>query len=199
MPIDQVHDMQKVYRKIVDSMSRPGKLANLETNAERIEYDVACYHATLLIAMTLLDGEVSFHVISQNNQSVEEKIAAYTLAKHASMEEADYIIVLQDATDASIIEGIAACKKGDLIDPQYSSTWIMESATPLSNQSQLQLAGPGIETKTNLHTNFTADVWQARTEAVLEYPLGIDVIVTDERHQVACVPRTTQISVREVK
>lgn len=111
MPIDQVHDMQKVYRKIVDSMSRPGKLANLETNAEQIEYDVACYHATLLIAMTLLDGEVSFHVISQNNQSVEEKIAAYTLAKHASMEEADYIIVLQDATDASIIEGIAACKK----------------------------------------------------------------------------------------
>ncbi|RFA33734.1 phosphonate C-P lyase system protein PhnH [Virgibacillus dokdonensis] len=199
MPIDQVHDLQKVYRKLLDRMARPGKLANLQAFQEKVDYEVACHDATLLIAMTLLDGEVSFHVISENKQPVEEKIAAYTLARHASMEEADFIIVLQDATEASIIEGMATCKTGNLVDPQYSATWVMESQTPLSNQPQLLLTGPGIERQTDLHTSFVPSIWQARNEAVQEYPLGIDLIFTDDIMQVACVPRTTTVSVQEVE
>ncbi|NBJ69461.1 MULTISPECIES: phosphonate C-P lyase system protein PhnH [Clostridia] len=199
MPIDLVHDLQKVYRNVLDSMARPGKIANLEEFADRFDDEVACYNTTLLVAMTLLDGEVSFHVITENNQLVEEKIAAYTLAKHAPVEKANFIIVLKDATDTSIIEGMRACEKGNLIDPQYSSTWIMESSVLLSNQSQLRLTGPGIERHMDLHTSLSPSVWQARSEAVQEYPLGIDLMLTDDNLQVACVPRTTNVAVREVE
>ncbi|CEI81652.1 MULTISPECIES: phosphonate C-P lyase system protein PhnH [Oceanobacillus] len=199
MPIDQVHDLQKVYRSILDSMARPGKVTNLEAYKERMDYEIACYDTTLLITMTLLDGEVSFHVISENSQVVKDKIAAYTLAKHAPVEEADFIIVLKDAPDASIVEGMRAAKTGDLINPQHSSTWIMESSAPLSNQNQLKLTGPGIKKQKDLFTSFKPSIWQTRSETVQEYPLGIDLMLTDEKWQITCIPRTTNVSEQEVR
>ncbi|MFD2924012.1 phosphonate C-P lyase system protein PhnH [Halobacillus naozhouensis] len=198
MAIDQVHDLQKVYRKLLDSMSRPGKVCSLQEALVDVDSKLSCYEATLLSLMTLLDGEVTFHILSENHQDLSTKISEYTLAKCAPVDEADYIIALRDSSEASIISAVKQCKNGDLIDPQASATWIIEGE-PLSNHGELTLTGPGIKDSAQLDVGFSPSFWQARQERTKEYPLGIDLILTDEHFQIVCVPRTTSVANAEVE
>jgi len=192
MAIDQVHDLQQVYRKILHSMSRPGTISSLADNAKKVDFDLSCFHATILSAMTFLDAEVTFHILSTEQQNLIDKISAYTSSKYAPINEADFIIILQEDTEESIKHAFAECKNGTLIDPQQSSIWIMESST-LSNLGELTLTGPGIQHEAKLHTSLSPSLWQARNERTKEYPLGIDLIITDENAQVVCIPRTTTV------
>lgn len=197
MTIDQVHDLQQVYRKILHSMSRPGTISSLTDIAERLDLNLPCYDATILSAMTFLDAETTFHILSEDQQELIEKISEYTSAKYAPINVADFVIVLREDTETAIQSAIQNCKNGTLIDPQLSSTWIIESA-PLSNEGELTLTGPGIQNTSKVHTSFNQSMWQARNEKTKEYPLGIDLIFTDEHAQVVCIPRTTSISIKEV-
>lgn len=198
MAIDQVHDLQDVYRKLLHSMSRPGTISSIQEVVVHADYKLPCYDATLVSAMTLLDAEVTFHILSENHQDLIEKISEYTLARFAPINIADYIIVLHNDTEQSIIRGMKECKNGNLIDPQTSATWIIESS-PLSNNGELVLAGAGIKHTSQLQVSFTASMWQTRNERIKEYPLGIDLIFTDEKSQIACVPRTTSVELMGVK
>ncbi|MDI2587300.1 phosphonate C-P lyase system protein PhnH [Psychrobacillus sp. NEAU-3TGS] len=197
MAIDQVHDLQQVYRKILHSMSRPGTISSLADNAKKVDFDLSCFHATFLSAMTFLDAEVTFHILSSTQQRLIDKISAYTSSKYAPINEADFIIVLQEDTEESIQHAFLECKNGTLIDPQHSSIWIMESSI-LSNSGELTLTGPGIQHEARLHTSLSPLLWQARNERTKEYPLGIDLIFTDENAQVVCIPRTTTVEITEV-
>ncbi|MEI4769853.1 phosphonate C-P lyase system protein PhnH [Psychrobacillus sp. FJAT-51614] len=197
MAIDQVHDLQQVYKKILHSMSRPGTISSLSEIAERVDYNLPCYNATILSAMTFLDAESTFHILSEEQKDLTEKISEYTSSRYAPINEADFVIVLREDTDTAIQRAMQQCKNGTLIDPQLSSTWIIES-TPLSDKGPWVLAGPGIEHTSQVQTRFDQSLWQARNEKTKEYPLGIDLIFTDEYAQVVCIPRTTTISNMEV-
>lgn len=197
MTIDRVHDLQQVYRKILHSMSRPGTISSLTDIAERVDMNLPCYDATILSAMTFFDAETTFHIVSKDQQELIEKVSEYTSAKHAPINVADFVIVLREDTETAIKSAMKSCKNGTLIDPQLSSTWIIES-TPLSNEGELNLTGPGIQHTSQLHTSFDETMWQARNEKTKEYPLGIDLIFTDKNAQVVCIPRTTSISFMEV-
>ncbi|WP_059103105.1 phosphonate C-P lyase system protein PhnH [Shouchella shacheensis] len=196
MVIDEVHDLQQVYRKILHCMSRPGTISSLKEGVEHGDLDVPCYDATFLSALTLLDAEVSFAVVSENSPFFSETLAAYTLAKVAPTHEADYIIVLQDASEHAVLEALHQCKVGQLIDPQRSATWIMERSL-IENQAELRLTGPGIQEEAVLKMGFPSKMWQVRNERVKEYPLGIDMICTDVQAQLVCIPRTTKVDVLE--
>ncbi|CDQ20821.1 phosphonate C-P lyase system protein PhnH [Halobacillus karajensis] len=198
MAIEQVHDLQKVYRKLLHSMSRPGTISSLQEVGGHSENPLPYYEATLHSIVTLLDGEVSFHILTENHQDLHTKISEYTLAKWAPIGEADYVIVLRDSLESSILWAVEECKNGNLIDPQASATWIIESA-PLSNQDELTLTGPGIKDSSQLEVSLSSSFWQARNERTKEYPLGIDLIFTDEHSQIVCVPRTTTVVVKEVE
>ena len=126
--------------------------------------------------MTFLDAEVTFHILSTEQQNLIDKISAYTSSKYAPINEADFIIILQEDTEESIKHAFAECKNGTLIDPQHSSIWIIESST-LSNSGELTLTGPGIQHEARLHTSLSPSLWQARNERTKEYPLGIDLII----------------------
>ena len=197
MAIDQVHDLQSVYRELLHSMSRPGSISSIQEIADRVRFNLPCYDATFICAMTLLDAEVTFHILSKNNQDLIDKISEYTLASYAPASEADFIIILRADTEAEITDCMKQCKIGDLIDPQKSSTWIIESSS-LSNERGHLLTGPGIKATSTLQASFSKSLWQTRNERVKEYPLGIDLIFTDEKAQLACVPRTTKIEMMEV-
>lgn len=197
MAIDQVHDLQQVYRKILHSMSRPGTISSLSEIAERVDFNLPCYNATILSAMTFLDAESTFHILSGEQKALIEKISEYTSSRYAPINEADFVIVLRDDTDMVIQKAMQQCKNGTLIDPQLSSIWIIES-TPLSDEGQWMLTGPGIQHKSQVQTRFDQSMWKARNEKTKEYPLGIDLIFTDEHAQVVCIPRTTTINNMEV-
>ncbi|MGJ9459138.1 phosphonate C-P lyase system protein PhnH [Oceanobacillus sp. CF4.6] len=198
MAIDQVHDMQQVFRQLLHSMSRPGTISSIKETMERVDYNLTCYDATLLCTLTLLDAEVTFHILSKNHHNLIGKISEYTLARYAPINEADFVIILQDDTNEEIINAMEQCKTGNLINPQQSSTWIIESSR-LSNDGELKLSGPGIKSHAQLETDFSAALWGVRNKCTKEYPLGIDLIFTDNRGQIVCVPRTTTVEMTEVE
>jgi len=197
MAIDQVHDLQQVYRKVLHSMSRPGTISTLSELAERVDFNLPCNEATILTAMTFLDAEVTFHILSNDQQNLIEKISEYTSARYSPINEADFVIVLREDTDAAIQTALQQCKNGNLIDPQQSSTWIIESS-PLSNTGEMTLTGPGIQHTSQLDTSFKPSMWQARNERTKEYPLGIDLIFTDSNAQIVCIPRSTSVNMMGV-
>ena len=198
MAIDQVHDLQFAFREILDAMSRPGKLTSLQTLDGKIDYHLPSFDATLLTIMTLLDAEVTFHVVSENKH-VKGTIAGYTLATPTTIEDADFVIVLDGTSEAEMIAAMENCKKGTLLDPHTSATWIIETAFNKENQQEIILTGPGIKEKNTMQTTLTNTVWQARNHTIIEYPLGIDVILTDDNLHITCMPRTTKVEMLEVK
>lgn len=197
MAIDQVHDLQQVYRKLLHTMSRPGTISCIQEVTGYADYQLPCYDATIVSALTLLDAEVTFHILSESHPYLIEKISEYTLARFAPINEADYIIVLQEDTEASIVRAMKQCKNGNLVDPQASATWIIESSR-LADNGELMLTGAGIKHTSQLQVGLTPLVWQTRNERIKEYPLGIDLIFTDERSQIVCVPRTTSVELTGV-
>ena len=99
MKLDSVHDIQGVYRKVLNSMARPGTVMSLKDESSKVEKFIECYNSTFLIMMMLLDGEVSFNVISKNDIDVSRTMSQMTYAKIKPVEEADYIFVLDDLCD----------------------------------------------------------------------------------------------------
>ncbi|HWO76866.1 MAG TPA: phosphonate C-P lyase system protein PhnH [Bacillus sp. (in: firmicutes)] len=198
MAIDQVHDLQKVFRMILHSMSRPGTISSIETIMEKADYRIPCNQAIWLTIMTLLEAEVTFHLLSEHHQGLIRKISEHTQARYAPINEADYVIVLKDTDESAVLEAMECCKNGNLINPDQSSTWIIESSQ-LTNDGQLMLTGPGIKTMCKLQTCFTKSMWQAREKRTKEFPLGIDLIFADDDSQIVCVPRTTKTEMLEVK
>ncbi|WP_223636380.1 phosphonate C-P lyase system protein PhnH [Planococcus sp. 4-30] len=198
MAIDQIHDLQQVYRKLLHSMSRPGTISSIEQETENMDVDFGCADALMLSAMVLLDAEVTFHVLSTKRRDLIEKISEYTSARCVPLQEADFIIVLQEDRESEILEAMAQCKIGNLIDPQQSSTWIIETPA-LSNKGTLLLTGPGIETEAHLAMGQSFEFWQARDSRIKEYPMGIDMIFADGSSQVACLPRTVTAILMEVE
>lgn len=196
MAIDHVHDLQNVYRKLLHSMSRPGTISSLQELAVKNDAYLPSYNATFLVVMALFDAEVTFHVLPESRHDFIEKVSEYTLAVHKPINEADFVIVLEGAAESEVSQAMAACKKGSLIDPQASATWIIESSHHMKDM-KLRLTGPGIKDEAVLHTTINETIWQARNQCVKEYPLGIDCILVDAKAQIVCVPRTTKVEVME--
>lgn len=48
MAIDQIHDLQQVYRKLLHSMSRPGTISSIEQETEHMDVDFGCAHALIV-------------------------------------------------------------------------------------------------------------------------------------------------------
>lgn len=198
MAIDQVHDLQFVFRNVLHSMSRPGTISSLQSATQKVEHALPCYDATLLCVLTLLDTEVTFHVLSDGNDDLKAKVSEYTLAKHVPVTEADFIIALRGNDEMKLLHAMSNCKIGTLVNPEQSATWIVESSSVV-NEGELVLQGPGIEASASLHTDFTRTLWEARNERTKEYPLGVDLLFADEGAHIVSVPRTTSVQVREVE
>lgn len=195
MKMDLVHDIQSAYRKVLFSMSRPGVISNLGSEAAKVELTAPCYPGTLLLALMLLDTEVSFKVVSPQEISLNRLFSQLTYAKAIKCQEADFIFVLADADGQNLEDALAAAKPGILTDPHRSATVIVEAYEIASGQG-LALSGPGIE-KEHLVEIKTSGQWlKKREEQVKEYPLGIDIIFLDANGQVICIPRTTTIEER---
>ncbi|RCW69685.1 phosphonate C-P lyase system protein PhnH [Saliterribacillus persicus] len=199
MAIDQVHDLQQVYRNMLDCMARPGTITSLEQKTGLFEDQLSYNEAIFLCALTVLDAEVTFYIIADTDKGdkLAELISSYTMARVTSIEKADFIIVLQGDIKEEINKALSICKMGDLINPQQSATWIVETAA-LSNNGGVTIHGPGIKESKQLQTGLWNEFWQTRNSKVKEYPLGIDLIFVDALNQISCVPRTTSVKLTEV-
>lgn len=197
MSLDLVHDIQAVYRKTVDAISRPGLICNIKDQAAKVEVETGCLNSTVVLALMLLDTEVTFKVISEREAEVTQWMNQLTYAKAANTESADFVLILKNAKSEDVAKAIRAAYPGNLIDPHQSATLILE-VDALSNERDLVLTGPGIEKVSSIKVT-TAHNWvELRADKNVEYPLGIDLIFTDAEGNLLCLPRTTQIVKQEI-
>ncbi|MDQ1000550.1 alpha-D-ribose 1-methylphosphonate 5-triphosphate synthase subunit PhnH [Neobacillus niacini] len=195
MTLDIVHDLQSVYRKLVDSTSRPGLISDLRKEAALVEEEDknSCSASVLLVAQTLFDQEVSFKVFSPQADSVSKTINQLTYAKPTEAKKADFLLILQDAEKGCFEEAINHAKVGTLKNPHKSAFLIVEAKSVTSGEALL-LKGPGIHTTELIHMDVNETWVESRQEKNKEYPLGIDLIFIDQHHQLIALPRTTQIT-----
>ncbi|WP_289142860.1 phosphonate C-P lyase system protein PhnH [uncultured Brevibacillus sp.] len=192
MSLDTVHDIQIAYRKLLNSMARPGVISNLEEQAKKLEIEVGCNPSTMVLALMLLDTEVTFHVVSQRAAQITKLLNQLTYAKVVEVEQAQYIFVLNDAGSVELEKALEMAKTGDLNNPHESATVIVE-ADVVSGDSGLLLKGPGIKTGSVVHVKRSGDWIGIREQKNAEFPTGIDLVFVDPNHQLVCLPRTTQI------
>lgn len=193
MSLDLVHDLQRAYRKTVDSMSRPGLISNIKAQADKIDLEMGCFKSTMVLALMLFDTEVTFKVVSEREAEITKLLNQLTYAKAAEAQIADFILVLHDAGLLDLGKAFTAAYPGDLMDPHRAATIIVE-ADALSNEGNLALTGPGIDQKSYVMVQAAGNWVELRAEKNAEYPLGIDLIFTDSDHNLLCIPRTTQIA-----
>ncbi|MFM1652173.1 phosphonate C-P lyase system protein PhnH [Brevibacillus sp. B_LB10_24] len=198
MKLDLVHDIQTSYRKVIDSMSRPGLISDLSAEAGKLDGDAGCFPSTMIIARMLLDTEVTFKVFSEKEARVTHLFNQLTYAKAVEAERADFIFVLQDAASDDLRNALQRAKIGELVDPHQSATVIVETEA-VSGDKALRLTGPGIHAESFVQVKASADWIHIREEKNAEYPRGIDLIFIDKSHRLLCLARTTQIRKEEVR
>lgn len=196
MKLDLVHDIQEAYRKVLNSMSRPGIIESLKNEEIKVDMDMDIYKSTFVIMLMLLDREVTFNIVSDNSSEISNLVSQMTYAKVKPIEEADYIFVIKDSCDETLGEICSKAKFGDLINPNNSSTIIAEFDC-INNEGALQFAGPGIKEVNKVYISGNKNWIKIREMKNQEFPLGIDIICLDKNSSVLCIPRTTKINIKE--
>lgn len=192
MKLDLVHDLQHIYRKLLNSMSRPGSIENINAIGQKVNMQIDLDKNLTALLMALLDGEVSYCFVASADKSAESKINQLTYAVKTDIAQADYIILTNRATEQQMQIALSEAKIGTLRNPHESATVIIQVAQ-LSNDKQLQLSGPGIKDTQELCIQDDRQWLVYRNEKVQEFPLGIDIIMIDNHGNIACLPRTTRI------
>lgn len=192
---------QKVFRSILDSMARPGKINSLQPFPLPCAVRGKTSAASILgIICTLLDIEVSFWIVAPGLKGLIGDIEFYTNARLVSLTEADYIVMSARDDPRILLEA----KRGSLNYPDDSATIILEvdgisdvpfqgGATALS----LMLEGPGILQRKAFFVDGITESFIRTLETInAEFPLGLDLILVS-RHRIACIPRSTTIKLKD--
>lgn len=192
MNLDVVHDIQTVYRKLVTATSRPGTLMVLDREAKTLDVQMECLSSTILLALTVLDPEVTFKVIAKEEEAVSRIINQLTYSKPVDLPEADFIFILHDASDEQMKEALNKAKVGNLLNPHESAMIILEVPDVTKGDSMI-LSGPGIQEESFISLPNVSAWLGARNEKNIEFPLGIDMYFVDQQDRLIALPRTTQI------
>ncbi|MBU3189664.1 phosphonate C-P lyase system protein PhnH [Clostridium bowmanii] len=193
MKLDLIHDIQSVYRKTLNCMARPGTIDCIQEESKKLDINVNFNKSTMILMLMLLDGEVSYKIISRREEEITRIVNQMTFANHSETKDADFIFILSDATPEKINATVRDSKLGDLINPHKSATIIFESEG-LSKEKEFTLKGPGIEEVSYARIQAKGNWLEERDKVNNEYPVGIDIIFIDEESNIMCLPRTTQIS-----
>jgi alpha-D-ribose 1-methylphosphonate 5-triphosphate synthase subunit PhnH len=191
-----LHTIQSAYRLLLNAMSFPGSIVSLQKQTQSINYISKSHSCVLLIGLMLLDAEVSFCILSKQPEHISAMLKQLTYSRVVSLEEADYVFILDDASNGDIQQAFTKSKNGSLLSPHQSSTLIMRVPS-ISAEGNLQLTGPGIEHMRSIGIEGAKKWLPLREKKNVEYPLGIDLIILDSLHDMVCLPRTTQIKLAQ--
>jgi len=193
---DYVFDSQKEFRVLLDAFSRPGSIQTFSDYA--LNPPLHFGKANAIIALTIFDINTSFSAEICFQDQTESYIQVNTNSIISGAASADYVFVNGKIDVAEIIKNV---RKADLLFPENNSTIIMLVDEILTDESngydcQLQLIGPGIKTEQNVFFN---GIVKRNIETIQflnsEFPLGIDLIITDTLLHVCAIPRSAMIQI----
>jgi len=190
---NEVFDAQRYFRLLMDSMAHPGKINNLYS------LDVlppeGLNKASALVAMSLLNADVSFCSIAGNRSEITSYILLNTSASPAEVEMADFLFV-EGASEGS---EIVNAKTGTLLYPEEGASLVITveavSQTSVDGAVEITTSGPGVQSATSffikgLHETILKNFVLMNAE----FPLGIDAIFADHDNNIVCIPRSNKIS-----
>lgn len=186
---DEIFDAQAHYRLLLDSMARPGKI-NVMPRME-LTTPQGIHAAGALVGFALLNSDVTFYVDGPAAEDVSLYLLVNTSARPAEAEAADYVFL--DGSDTA--ELLYRLKTGTLPYPENGATVIaavheLGGGTGLA----LTLSGPGVDGERRLSVaGIDAAFLEALVTINAEFPLGIDLVLTDPMGRIACIPRSSRV------
>jgi alpha-D-ribose 1-methylphosphonate 5-triphosphate synthase subunit PhnH len=147
--------------------------------------------------LTLLDFEVSFHVVCQDHALLEE-ITRYlelnTISQSRDLQQADFILCLEPSLNGRFPE----LKKGSLTQPHEGATvfYLMDSLArlPQVNSRGISLTGPGVQDVQNVYVSGLDSGELAHwCRHRNDYPLGIDMYLVSRSGKIIGIPRSVRI------
>ena len=193
---DPIFDAQQSFRVLLNAFGHPGTIYEFEKY--KLNQPVDLYPSNAIIALALFDNNVSFHASSNYAELAESYIQLNTSAQIQNISEADYVFL---NGNENIVHLINECKKGDLSYPEKNATIILKvkqiSTAIISNYDfELVLSGPGIESNKILYINgLLIENMQAIQLANMEFPLGLDIILTDAHENICSIPRSIALQI----
>jgi alpha-D-ribose 1-methylphosphonate 5-triphosphate synthase subunit PhnH len=179
-PIWQPDIQQQNYRVLLEAMARPGSVQTLLGLDENPTAEVAVLATLLDASVTLCDCD---GLLSDSDLSLLQ-------TGLADPEQADYLLC-----SGRRVPGFEP-KLGTLPSPEQSATLLIRVTALDKGELRLDLAGPGIKGGQECSVAGLDPQWLARREDwVCGFPLGVDLILVDEK-QVLALPRTTRVEVR---
>jgi alpha-D-ribose 1-methylphosphonate 5-triphosphate synthase subunit PhnH len=184
-----VLDAQQTFRTLLNAMARPGTIHMLPHRPGQTPEQAVCF--------ALMDFEVSYAVATPGSEvaDLEQWIAVHTGCPRVAVADAAFILARGPLPD----DAWASVARGTLAFPDTGATIIYALAAigeTVDDEmaTRLSLSGPGIETTQELRVSgLPVAEFSARAHANREYPMGVDVIVTDPTGRVAGIPRSSRV------
>jgi len=190
---NEVSDAQIHFRILLNALAHPGSIYDFPKMELTPPNNI--HLASICIGFALMNADVSFAVQNENEVEIAHYLALNTGASIATLEQADYLFTTGNTDPSSI----TSLKTGTLSYPENSATLIIDvnqlSSSPAINALAIELSGPGIENTTTVYVNgLSSTLLEAIQEQNTEFPLGLDIMLTDNHNQLACIPRSSTIA-----
>jgi phosphonate C-P lyase system protein PhnH len=180
---------QTVYRRLLKASAHPGTIVELDDVGLAIE-PTALGSACLLL-LSVLDRELSFHVLGFGAESVSEYLRFNTGARSAAPEVADFVLVTGLATSGEI-RRVNRGRGGPLgtgATVVYSARRI--SPTPIPGAMKLVVATPNLSGVRRLHVDGIDRDDLYELQALGWGSLGVDIWLTAADGGLAVIPRSS--------
>jgi alpha-D-ribose 1-methylphosphonate 5-triphosphate synthase subunit PhnH len=188
---DFIYDAQREFRVLLNAFSHPGILYSFSHYALNTPKEL--YESNAIIAFTLFDNNISFYAANNYSLEIESYLHLNTNANSSAISKADYVFL---NGILNVCEYIKECNKGDLLFPEKSTTIIL-SVEAISNEPitdfdfQINVEGPGVKhTNTLFIKGIDANNLHKLKNVNSEFPLGIDLILTDSLNNISAIPRS---------
>lgn len=183
-----VFDSQRIFRKMMDGMARPGTQQTIET---AVAPPFPLTKATGAVLLALCDHDTPVWLSGAlRKTAVPGWIGFHTGAIATDDKRAAHFAVMEAGSTVSAFDLFA---RGSQEYPDRSTTVIIE-LPDLEGGPNLSLSGPGIRHVNTISPPGLPEIFPrlwAENNAV--FPRGVDVILT-AGDKFACLPRTTRIN-----
>jgi len=190
---DIVFDAQEHFRLLLDSMSRPGKI-NTFPPVDILPPE-GLSHAAALTGFALLNPDATYFIAGENQDAIWEYLLINTASQRAEIAVADYVFI----PEAYFGDDLYEARTGTPTYPEDSATFIIDSELisdqPHGQSLKITLRGPGVNGEAEVFiSGLSADLLEFVKEQNVEYPLGLDLIITDRYNNVMGIPRSNKFS-----
>jgi alpha-D-ribose 1-methylphosphonate 5-triphosphate synthase subunit PhnH len=191
---DPVHDAQRVFRMLLDALSRPGKIASVASALPGFDASTAFAGAPVPLAayaalLTLADYVTP---VWQPEQRVLGDALRFHTGAPLAADCADAAFAY--VADPDAMPPLHAFSIGHAQSPQDAATLLIR-VDSLSDGPPLQWSGPGIAGACTVRVGgLPPRFWRERAALATQFPCGIDCFLVSGASLVG-LPRTTHVEV----